>query len=127
MTQNNICASYRGDAALELYLREISKLKLLTPQVEIALATRLKQGDQKAREKLIKANLGLVVKIAREHEGLGLPLLDLISEGNIGLLKAVGRFDPAKKGELATCASWWIKRSITRALANHSQTIPPHG
>lgn len=127
MTPNNICTSYRGEAAIELYLREISKRKLLKPQAESALVARLKQGDKKAREKLIKANLGLVVKIAREHEGLGLPLLDLISEGNIGLLKGVGRFDPAKVGEPAGCASWWIKRSITRALANHSQTIPPHG
>ena len=127
MTQNNICASYQGDAAIELYLREISKRKRLTPQAESALAARLKQGDPKAREQLIKANLGLVVKIAREHEGLGLPLLDLISEGNLGLLMGVGRFDPAKVGEPASYASWWIKRSITRALANYSQTVPPRG
>ena len=127
MVSSHRSLAHAHDAALELYLREISKLELLTPQVEIALATRLKQGDQKAREKLIKANLGLVVKIAYEHEGFNLPLLDLISEGNLGLLKGVGRFDPAKVGEPAACASWWIKRSITRALANHSRTIPPHG
>ena len=127
MTQNNVCASCRSDASIELYLREISKRKLLTPQAESTLAARLKQGDQKAREKLIKANLGLVVKIAQAHEGLGLPLLDLISEGNIGLLKGVGRLDPTKMGELAACASWWIKRSITRALANQSRAIRPHG
>jgi RNA polymerase primary sigma factor len=127
VTQNNISTSFPGDAAIELYLREFSKRTLLTPQAESALAARLKQGDQEAREKLIKANLGLVVKIAREHEGLGLPLLDLISEGNLGLLQGVGRFDPANEGELAACASLWIKRSIARALATHSQTIPPLG
>ena len=123
MRQNNMCGSSESDAAIKLYLREISQVKLLTPQAEIALATRIKQGDQKARKRMIKANLDLVVKIARDHEGLGLPLLDLISEGNIGLIKGVARFDPAKVGKLAAYASSWIKRSITRALANQFQTI----
>ena len=98
-------------------------MKLLTPQEEIVLAARIKKGDKKAREQMIKANLRLVVKIARDYEGIGLPLLDLISEGNIGLMKAVERFDPAKGGKLSTYGSWWIKQSIKRALANQSKTI----
>ncbi|HXS68154.1 MAG TPA: sigma-70 factor domain-containing protein, partial [Candidatus Polarisedimenticolia bacterium] len=87
-------SSYDGDTAIKLYLREIGQVKLLTPQEEIELAARIKKGDKKAREQMIKANLRLVVKIARDYEGIGLPLLDLISEGNIGLMKAVERFDP---------------------------------
>ncbi len=114
---------YDGDTAIRLYLREIGQVKLLTPQEEIQLAARIKKGDKKAREHMIKANLRLVVKIARDYEGIGLPLLDLISEGNIGLMKAVERFDPAKGGKLSTYGSWWIKQSIKRALANQSKTI----
>lgn len=114
---------YDGDMAIKLYLREIGQVKLLTPQEEIQLAARIKKGDKKAREHMIKANLRLVVKIARDYEGIGLPLLDLISEGNIGLMKAVERFDPAKGGKLSTYGSWWIKQSIKRALANQSKTI----
>src|SRR5512143_3426069 len=116
-------SSYDGDTAIKLYLREIGQVKLLTPQEEIQLAARIKKGDKKARELMIKANLRLVVKIARDYEGIGLPLLDLISEGNIGLMKAVERFDPAKGGKLSTYGSWWIKQSIKRALANQSKTI----
>jgi RNA polymerase primary sigma factor len=116
-------ARYDGDTAIRLYLREIGQVKLLTPQEEIQLAARIKKGDKKAREHMIKANLRLVVKIARDYEGIGLPLLDLISEGNIGLMKAVERFDPAKGGKLSTYGSWWIKQSIKRALANQSKTI----
>jgi RNA polymerase primary sigma factor len=112
-----------GDSAIRLYLREIGQVKLLTPQEEIELAARIKKGDKKAREHMIKANLRLVVKIARDYEGIGLPLLDLISEGNIGLMKAVERFDPKKGGKLSTYGSWWIKQSIKRALANQSKTI----
>jgi len=112
-----------GDSAIKLYLREIGQVKLLTPQEEIELAARIKKGDKKAREHMIKANLRLVVKIARDYDGIGLPLLDLISEGNIGLMKAVERFDPAKGGKLSTYGSWWIKQSIKRALANQSKTI----
>jgi RNA polymerase primary sigma factor len=114
---------YDGDSAIKLYLREIGKVPLLKPEEEIELAARIKKGDKKAREHMIKANLRLVVKIARDYEGIGLPLLDLISEGNIGLMKAVERFDPAKGGKLSTYGSWWIKQSIKRALANQSKTI----
>jgi RNA polymerase primary sigma factor len=116
-------SSYDGDTAIKLYLREIGQVKLLTPEEEIQLAARIKKGDKKAREQMIKANLRLVVKIARDYEGIGLPLLDLISEGNIGLMKAVERFDPSKGGKLSTYGSWWIKQSIKRALANQSKTI----
>jgi len=114
---------YDADTAIKLYLREIGQVKLLTPQEEIQLAARIKKGDKKAREQMIKANLRLVVKIARDYDGIGLPLLDLISEGNIGLMKAVERFDPKKGGKLSTYGSWWIKQSIKRALANQSKTI----
>jgi RNA polymerase primary sigma factor len=111
-----------GDA-LQLYLREIGQVKLLTPKEEIALARRVRRGDKKAREQMIKANLRLVVKIARDYEGLGVPLLDLVNEGNLGLMKGVQRFDPRKGAKLSTYASWWIKQSIKRALANQSKTI----
>ena len=110
-------------SAIKLYLREIGKVPLLTVQEEIELAARIKKGDKEAREHMIKANLRLVVKIAHDYDGLGLPLLDLISEGNIGLMKAVERFDPSKGGKLSTYGSWWIKQSIKRALANQSKTI----
>jgi RNA polymerase primary sigma factor len=116
-------SSYDRDTAIKLYLREIGQVKLLTIQEEIELAARIKKGDRKAREQMIKANLRLVVKIAHDYENFGLPLLDLINEGNIGLMKAVERFDPAKGGKLSTYASWWIKQSIKRALANQSKTI----
>ncbi|MGA2176613.1 MAG: sigma-70 family RNA polymerase sigma factor [Verrucomicrobiota bacterium] len=116
-------APYDGDTAIKLYLREIGQVKLLTPQEEIELAARIKKGDKKAREQMIKANLRLVVKIAHDYENFGLPLLDLINEGNIGLMKAVERFDPSKGGKLSTYGSWWIKQSIKRALANQSKTI----
>jgi RNA polymerase primary sigma factor len=114
---------YDGETAIKLYLREIGQVKLLTPREEIELAARIKRGDKRAREQMIKANLRLVVKIAHDYENFGLPLLDLISEGNIGLMKAVERFDPAKGGKLSTYGSWWIKQSIKRALANQSKTI----
>jgi RNA polymerase primary sigma factor len=114
--------SPHGDT-FQLYLREIGQVKLLTRDEELALARRIQDGDEEAREQMIKANLRLVVKIARDYEGLGLPLLDLISEGNIGLMKAVERFQPAKGAKLSTYASWWIKQSIMQALANQSKTI----
>ena len=114
--------SLHGDS-LTLYLREIGQVKLLTPGEEIALARRIRRGDRKAREQMITANLRLVVKIAREYEGLGLPLLDLINEGNIGLMKGVQRFDPGKGAKLSSYASWWIKQVIRRALSNQSKTI----
>src|SRR5208282_6676721 len=87
------------------------------------LAKRIKKGDRRARERMITANLRLVVKIARDYEGLGLPLLDLINEGNIGLMKGVERFNPRKGAKLSSYASWWIKQCIMRALANQSKTI----
>ena len=111
------------DNNIGLYLREISQVPLLTPQDEVKLAKQIKRGNKKAREKMITANLRLVVKIAHDFGNYGLPLLDLISEGNIGLMKAVERFDPNKGGKLSTYASWWIKQSIKRALANQSKTI----
>ena len=112
----------RSDS-LQLYLNEIGRVKLLTPKEEIALARKIKRGDQRAREDMIKANLRLVVKIARDYDGLGLPLLDLINEGNIGLMKGVERFDPRKGAKLSTYAAWWIKQNIKLALANQSKTI----
>ena len=112
-----------SDNSLRIYLREIAKTDLLTPQEEVKLAARIKRGDRKARAHMIKANLRLVVKIAQDYSGYGLPLADLISEGNIGLMKAVERFDPEKGGKLSTYGSWWIKQSIKRALANQSKTI----
>jgi RNA polymerase primary sigma factor len=112
----------RGDN-LHLYLREIGQVELLTPEQEIELAKRIQEGDEEAREHMIKANLRLVVKIARDYEGLGLPLLDLINEGNIGLMKGVERFNPAKGAKLSTYAALWIKQAIRRALGNQSKTI----
>jgi RNA polymerase primary sigma factor len=119
--------SARGDT-LQLYLNEIGQVKLLKPEEEIQLAKRIKKGDKRARELMITANLRLVVKIARDYEGLGLPLLDLINEGNIGLMKGVERFDPKKGAKLSTYAAWWIKQSIMAALANQSKIIrlPAH-
>jgi len=119
--------SARGDT-LQLYLNEIGQVKLLKPEEEIQLAKRIKKGDKRAREQMITANLRLVVKIARDYEGLGLPLLDLINEGNIGLMKGVERFDPKKGAKLSTYAAWWIKQSIMSALANQSKIIrlPAH-
>src|SRR5207248_8665685 len=96
---------------------------LLKPQQEIDLARKIKKGDNAARERMINANLRLVVTIAHDYANLGLPLLDLISEGNIGLTKAVERFDPVKGAKLSTYAAWWIKQSIKRALADQSKTI----
>src|SRR6201994_2323468 len=111
------------DGGIKIYLREIGKTDLLTPEQEVELADRIKKGDPEARAHMIKANLRLVVKIAQDYANYGLPLLDLISEGNIGLMKAVERFDPNKGGKLSTYAAWWIKQSIKRALANQSKTI----
>ena len=115
--------AYESDSSLKLYLREISKTPLLTPEEEVQLAKRIKKGDKEARSHMIRANLRLVVKIAQDYAGYGLPISDLISEGNIGLMKAVERFDPKKGGKLSTYAAWWIKQSIKRALANQSKTI----
>src|SRR6187455_556453 len=116
-------AAEDSDTGIKIYLREIGQIPLLTPDQEIELAAKIKKGDREARALMIRSNLRLVVKIAHDYANLGLPLLDLISEGNIGLMKAVERFDPAKGGKLSTYAAWWIKQSIKRALANQSKTI----
>ena len=109
--------------SLNIYLQQISAIPLITVQDEIELAELIQKGDLKAREKMITANLRLVVKIAQYYANIGLSLLDLINEGNIGLMKAVERFDHSKGGKLSTYAAWWIKQSIKRALANQSKTI----
>jgi RNA polymerase primary sigma factor len=118
----------RDDQGMRIYLREIGQVDLLTPEEEVKLARRIKKGDEAARQQMIRANLRLVVKIAGDYARLGLPLLDLISEGNLGLMKAVERFDPKKGGKLSTYAAWWIKQGIRRALANQGKTIrlPSH-
>jgi RNA polymerase primary sigma factor len=115
-------ASYSHDA-YNLYMREVGETKLLTRIEENDLAKRIRKGDKAAREQMIKANLRLVVKIARDYENYGVPLLDLINEGNIGLMKGVERFNPRKGAKLSTYAAWWIKQAIKRALANQSKTI----
>jgi RNA polymerase primary sigma factor len=114
---------YESKSALNLYMRDAVEVPLLTVAEENILAARIKRGDSVAREHMIRANLRLVVKIAKDYDGLGMPLLDLINEGNIGLMKGVERFDPSKGGKLSTYSSWWIKQSIKRALANQSKTI----
>lgn len=114
---------YDGNTAFKLYLREVGETKLLTREEEADLARKIQRGDEKARERMIRANLRLVVKIARDYEDYGMPLLDLISEGNVGLIRAVERFDPSKGAKLSTYSGWWIKQSIKRALANQSKTI----
>src|SRR5437667_513524 len=115
--------SENSDAAMKAYLREIGRTPLLTPPQETELAAKIRNGDRTARALMIRSNLRVVVTSAQDDANLGLPLLDLISEGNIGLMKAVERFDPAKGGKLSTYAAWWIKQSIKRALANQSKTI----
>src|SRR6266550_3289288 len=112
-----------SDLGLRRYLQEIGQFPLLTPQQEIELAVKIRKGNAAARERMINANLRLVVTIARDYANFGLPLLDLISEGNIGLTKAVERFDPTKGAKLSTYAMWWIKQSMKRALADQSKTI----
>src|SRR5260221_3390423 len=107
-----------SDTGIKIYLREIGQMPLLTPQEEIDLAARIKKGAREARALMIKANLRLAVKIAHDYANLGLPMLDLVSEGNIGLMKAVVRFDPAKRAKLSTYPASWIKQSIMRELAN---------
>jgi len=112
-----------GGDAYRLYLREIGPIKLLTPDEEIEVARRVQQGDPAARELMIKSNLKLVVKIAHDFDGCGLPLLDLIEEGNMGLMKAVERFDPDRGTRLACYAAYWIKQYMRRAISNHGRTI----
>jgi len=113
---------------LERYLQEIGKVPLLTEEEERELARRIREGDATAKERFIKANLRLVVSIARNYMSYGLPLLDLIQEGNLGLLRAVERFRPEKGYKFSTYATWWIRQAITRALAEQGRTIrlPEH-
>jgi DNA-directed RNA polymerase sigma subunit (sigma70/sigma32) len=108
--------------AFTLYLREVGRVELLPPAQEMALIVRIQEGDNRAKQELIKSNLQRVVGIARKFADLGLPLLDLISEGNVGLMTAVEQFDPTKKGKFSTHASEWIKRSIRLALAEQSNS-----
>lgn len=119
---------YEASSSIHLYMREVGQVPLLTPDEEVRLAARIRRGDDEARQHMIKANLRLVVKIAREYENLGLPLLDLINEGNIGLMRAVDKFDPSKGAKFSTYSSWWIKQSMRRAIANQAKTIrlPSH-
>jgi RNA polymerase primary sigma factor len=115
--------SENSDTAMKAYLREIGRTPLLTPRQEIELAGKIKEGDRNARALMISSNLRLVVTIAQDYANLGLPLPDIISEGNIGLMTAVDRFDPSKGAKLSTYAAWWIRQSIKRALSNQSKTI----
>src|SRR3982074_2974883 len=116
-------AAEDSDTGIKIYLREIGQIPLLTPQQEIELATKIKKGDRDARALMISSNLRLVVTIAQDYANLGLPLLDLISEGNVGLTIAVDRFDLSKGAKLSTYAAWWIRQSIKRALSNQGKTI----
>ncbi len=108
---------------LKLYMHNIMQYPLVTPAEEVVLAKGVAAGDQAARRKLINANLRLVVKIAHDFKGLGLPLLDLISEGNIGLMRAVEKFDPTKGAKLSSYAAWWIKQAMRRALSTQGKMI----
>ncbi|MCK5803029.1 MAG: RNA polymerase sigma factor RpoD/SigA [Lentisphaeria bacterium] len=108
---------------MKLYMQNIGQYGLVTRAEEVVLAARIANGEAEARSKLIRSNLRLVVKIAHDFKGLGLPLLDLISEGNIGLMRAVEKFDPTKGAKLSSYAAWWIKQSMRRALANQARTI----
>ena len=111
------------DDAIKLYLREIQKTKLLTADEEKELAARIDNGEKAARDRMIESNLRLVVKIAKRYINRGLPFLDLIEEGNMGLIKAVERFKLSKECRFSTYATWWIRQSIERALVNQSRTI----
>ena len=111
------------DDAMKLYLQEIQKIRLLTADEEKELAGRIAQGDKAARNRMIESNLRLVVKIAKRHLSRGLPFLDLIEEGNIGLIKAVERFKSSKECRFSTYATWWIRQSIDRAVMNQARTI----
>ena len=108
---------------IKLYLREIGRGNLLTSEEEIDLALRISQGDQKAKETLLRANLRLVVSIAKRYTGRGMNFLDLIQEGNLGLMKAVDKFDYTRGFKFSTYATWWIRQAITRAIADQSKTI----
>jgi RNA polymerase primary sigma factor len=108
---------------IRLYLKDIKNLPLLTPEEEISLANRIKRGDKLARAKMIQSNLRLVINIAKRYSGLGVSMLDLIEEGNLGLMKAVGKFNPKKGYRFSTYAAWWIRQYISRAIANQGKTV----
>ena len=108
---------------MKAYMQDIGEIPLISKEEEVELAAKIKAGDEMARQKLIKANLRLVVKIAHDFKGFGLPLLDLISEGNIGLMRAAEKFDPAKGAKFSSYSAWWIKQSMRRALSQKSRTI----
>lgn len=111
------------DDPVKMYLKDISKTPLLTPEEEIELAKRVQKGDKEAKKKLTEANLRLVVNIAKKYMGRGMHFLDLVQEGNLGLIRAIEKFDPKKGFRLSTYATWWIRQAITRALADQSRTI----
>ena len=113
----------RFDDAIKIYLRDIQRTPLLTAESEKELARKVEKGDRAARNKMIESNLRLVVKIAKRYINRGLPFLDLIEEGNLGLIKAVERFSLAKECRFSTYATWWIRQSIERSLVNQSRTI----
>jgi len=112
-----------ADDSVRLYLREIGKIPLLTPEEEAELAQKIVEGDQKAKNKMVESNMRLVVSIAKRYGGRGLDFLDLIQEGNTGLLRAVEKFDPAKGFKFSTYATWWVRQAITRAIADQARTI----
>jgi RNA polymerase primary sigma factor len=112
-----------SDDSVRLYLREIGKIPLLTGEEELALAQRVVAGDKRAKDKMAEANMRLVVSIAKRYSGRGLDFLDLIQEGNTGLLRAVEKFDPDKGFKFSTYATWWIRQAITRAIADQARTI----
>ncbi|MFC1549127.1 RNA polymerase sigma factor RpoD/SigA [Candidatus Omnitrophota bacterium] len=109
--------------AIKLYLKDIRDLPLLTPVEEKELAQKVKKGNKRARQQMIKSNLRLVINIAKKYSYLGVPMLDLIEEGNLGLMKAVSKYDPDKGYRFSTYAAWWIKQYITRAVANQGKTV----
>jgi RNA polymerase primary sigma factor len=113
----------RGEDSVQLYLRSIGRIKLLSAPEEIELARRIGKGDQLAKKRLVQANLRLVVSVAKKYQGRGLPFLDLIQEGNLGLIRAAEKFDPERGYKFSTYATWWIRQGITRALADKSRTI----
>jgi len=115
--------STQGEDPVQFYLRSIGRIRLLTAKEEIELARRIQLGDSLAKKKLVQANLRLVVSIAKKYQGRGLPLLDLIQEGNLGLIRAAEKFDAEKGFKFSTYATWWIRQGITRALADKSRTI----
>lgn len=112
-----------SDDSVRLYLREIGKIPLLNAEEELELAHRVIAGDKKAKDKMAEANMRLVVSIAKRYSGRGLDFLDLIQEGNTGLLRAVEKFDPDKGFKFSTYATWWIRQAITRAIADQARTI----